>query len=61
MNGNEDVRARRAQPDLGATAVEYALLIGLVSLLVIAGPVGLGVNFQEYASDLVDAVAALLS
>ena len=44
----------------GATAVEYALVIGLVSLLVIAAPLALSDSFQGYCADLVDGVAGLL-
>ena len=44
----------------GATAVEYVMVVGLVSLLVIAAPVGLSDTFQQYCSGLVDTVGGLL-
>jgi len=54
-------RAGRAvRVERGATAVEYALVIGVVSLLVIAGLVGLGAAFAGYADDLVAHVNDLL-
>lgn len=44
----------------GATAVEYALVVGLVSLLVIVGPIGLANSFGEYCADLATRVGGLL-
>jgi|GEM_PF-5910315 len=53
-------RRHLALNERGATAVEYALVVGLVSLVVIAGPVGLGAAFVEYADGLVTQLAGLL-
>ena len=51
---------RRCTRERGATAVEYALVVGLVSLLVIAGPLALSDSFQTYCADVVEAVAGKL-
>jgi Flp pilus assembly pilin Flp len=45
----------------GVTAVEYSLVIGFVSLAVIAAAVSLGGGFVTWANDLVDLVGTLLS
>lgn len=50
---------RRAR-ERGAAAVEYALVVGLVSLLVIAAPLALSDSFQGYCAGLVDLVATTL-
>lgn len=52
---------RHRAEERGVTAVEYALVIGLVSLLVVAAAVNLGGGFTVWASSLADAVHALLN
>ena len=51
---------RRCARERGATAVEYALVVGLVSLLVIAAPLALSESFQGYCASVVEAVAGNL-
>lgn len=51
---------RRRARERGATAVEYALVVGLVSMVVILGPVGLASSFGEYCSELAVRVGSLL-
>ena len=51
---------RRCTRERGATAVEYALVVGLVSLLVIAAPLALSDSFQAYCAGLVETVAGQL-
>lgn len=45
----------------GATGTEYALLIGFVSLAIVAAAVSLGGGFNVWAGTVVDTVADLLS
>ncbi|WP_332643982.1 Flp family type IVb pilin [Aeromicrobium sp.] len=45
----------------GATGVEYALVIGLVSLVIVGAAVSLGGGFAVWANTLVGAVDALLN
>lgn len=52
-----DPRAREG----GATAVEYALVIGLVSLVIVGAAVSLGGGFAVWANTLVGVVDALLN
>lgn len=53
-------RSPKKDADRGATAVEYALIVGLVSLLIVASVVSMGVRFEEYTIVLADHVAQLL-
>lgn len=50
---------RRAR-ERGATAVEYLMVVGLVSLVVMAAPLALSDTFQRYCSGLVDVVGGML-
>jgi Flp pilus assembly pilin Flp len=52
---------RRRTDHQGVTSVEYALVIGLVSLVVIAAAVSLGDGFTVWATTLADTVGSLLS
>ncbi|MEV7395499.1 Flp family type IVb pilin [Aeromicrobium sp. NPDC092404] len=54
------IRMRRRTDERGVTAVEYALVIGLVSLVVIGAAVSLGSGFTTWAATLVDLVSDLL-
>ncbi|MEO6606824.1 MAG: Flp family type IVb pilin [Aeromicrobium sp.] len=45
----------------GATGVEYALIIGFVSLAIVAAAVSLGGGFNVWAGTVVDTVADLLN
>jgi Flp pilus assembly pilin Flp len=45
----------------GVTAVEYALVISFVSLLVVAAAVSLGSGFTVWASSVADEIGTLLS
>lgn len=53
------IRLRRSTDERGVTAVEYALVIGLVSLVVIGAAVTLGAGFTTWAATLVDVVSDL--
>jgi Flp pilus assembly pilin Flp len=55
------VLSRTRADERGVTAVEYALVIGLVSLVVVGAAVSLGSGFTSWASDLVDIVDGLLN
>ncbi|MCW2750641.1 MAG: Flp family type IVb pilin [Aeromicrobium sp.] len=52
---------RRPMDQRGVTSVEYALVIGLVSLLMVAAAVDLGGGFTVWATTLVNTVGSLLS
>lgn len=54
-------RRRRERLEAGATAVEYALVIGLVSLILVATTVILGDSFVVWVTDLIGTVDLLLS
>ena len=43
--------------EVGATGVEYALLIGLASLAIIAGTIGLSGHIQAAFQTIIDAMA----
>jgi Flp pilus assembly pilin Flp len=43
------------------TSIEYALVIGLVSLLVVAAAVNLGGGFTIWATSLANTIGTLLS
>lgn len=45
----------------GATGVEYALVIGFVSLVIVGAAVSLGSGFNVWASSLADVLGDLLS
>lgn len=53
--------AHREDAERGATAVEYALVIGLVSLIIVGAAVSLGGVFALWAGTLVDTVGGLLN
>jgi Flp pilus assembly pilin Flp len=55
------VLLRTRADERGVTAVEYALVIGLVSLVVIGAAVSLGAGFTTWADALVDVVDGLLN
>lgn len=57
MEIHHDKHAR----ERGATGTEYALVIGFVSLAIVAAAVSLGEGFNAWAGGVVDTVAALLS
>jgi len=44
--------ARRAAPDSGASAIEYALLLGLIALVIFATMMLLGVNVADFYSSV---------
>ena len=52
---------RRRACERGATGTEYALLIGFVSLAIVAAAVSLGGGFNVWAGELVDTISTLLS
>lgn len=52
---------RRSRDERGATAVEYALVIGLVSSLLVAAAVNLGGGFTVWVTALIDTVDGLLN
>ncbi|WP_332662864.1 Flp family type IVb pilin [Aeromicrobium sp.] len=55
------VFVRHKHAERGATAVEYALVIGLVSLIIVGAAVNLGGVFAIWAGALVDTVDGLLN
>jgi Flp pilus assembly pilin Flp len=55
------VLLRTRADERGVTSVEYALVIGLVSLVVVGAAVSLGAGFTTWASALVDLVDGLLN
>jgi Flp pilus assembly pilin Flp len=55
------VLSRTRADERGVTAVEYALVIGLVSLVVVGAAVSLGSGFTTWAAALVDLVDGLLN
>lgn len=42
----------RLAPEKGATATEYALLVGLIALVIVAGVTLFGTNLQTFFSSL---------
>lgn len=56
MRIHQDKRAR----EQGATGTEYALVIGFVSLAIVAAAVSLGGGFNVWAATVVDTVGDLL-
>lgn len=58
---NMKILPRRRPDERGASAVEYALVVGLVSVLVVAAAVTLGSGFTTWASTLVGIVDGLLN
>ncbi|AXT85887.1 Flp family type IVb pilin [Aeromicrobium sp. A1-2] len=50
-----------ATDETGATGVEYALIIGLVSLAMVGAAITLGGGFTTWAGTVVSAVGTLLN
>lgn len=44
-------RLRRTPPDQGATAVEYALMLALIALVIIGAVTLLGTNLSAFFAD----------
>jgi pilus assembly protein Flp/PilA len=44
-------RSRRSAAESGATAVEYALMVGLIALVIIAAVTTIGVNLSAFFAD----------
>jgi len=51
-----DIMMRFFKDEDGATAVEYALLLGLIALVIAAGASALGISIKEYF----DKIAAMI-
>lgn len=51
----------RCARERGATAIEYALVIGLVSLATVAATVTLGDRFVTWATAVADTIGTMMS
>jgi Flp pilus assembly pilin Flp len=56
-----NISHRRATNQQGVTSVEYALVVGLVSLVIVAATVTLADRFTTWVTALANTVGSLLS
>lgn len=55
-----EIHHKRCARERGATGTEYALVIGFISLAIVAAAVSLGGGFNVWAAGVVETVADLL-